>query len=1490
MRVLHQRLFLYLKQCLKKRRSAPLGAPFSGDALMRFATCEKQTSALEGLVFTHSDVKPGMVVKAKVIAVDSFGAIVQFASGVKALCPLRHMSEFEIAKPRKKFQAGVELFFRVLGCKSKRITVTHKKTLVKSKLPILSSYADASDGLVSHGWITKIEKHGCFVRFYNGVQGFAPRSELGLGRTGEISSLYHVEQVVKCRVTKSIPASRRINLSFNMATARALENERLRPGSLVAGVVEHITPHAIIVDIDASSHMKGIISLEHLADHHGLPAQLMSVMKPGYHFDELLVLDIEGNNIVLTAKYSLINSIQQLPLDISQISIHSVVLGYICNIIETGCFVRFIGRLTGFAPKSKATDDRRSDLSEIFYVGQSVRSNIVDVNTEMGRITLSLKQSLCSSTDASFIQEYFLLEEKLSFIAKLQVLDSEDPGLRWIDEFGICSIIEGKVHEIKDYGVVISFEEHNDVYGFISHYQLAGTIVESNSVIRAAVLDVSKIERLVDLSLKPDFINRAKKESSRSKTLKKKQKRKREANEELEVNQTVNAKVEIVKENYLVLSLPSYNSTIGYASLSDYNTQKLPSKQFTHGQSVFAAVMALPAPATGGRLILLLKSLYDGVETSSSKRAKKRSSYDVGSLVQAEIIEIKPLELRVNFGSGSLGRIHVTEAADDNSSGSPFTDYKIGQTLTARIVSKGSKLGNKKGGFGCELSIKPSLLKVSAETDEPTSEEFNYIYGQHISGFVYKTDNEWARLTISRNVRAQLHILDSSCEPAELAEFQKRFYVGKAISGYVITVNKEKKLLRVVLCTPTDSSGELKENQTDKHLLRHLAEGSVVGGRICKILPGVGGLLVQIDPHHFGKVHFTELTDWLPSPLAGYHIGQFVKCKLLEINRAIKGTVHVDLTLRLTPRSPSAKSSTGLNDAIHTSNQHVDMITNLHPNMIVQGYVKNVTSKGCFIMLSRKIDAKILLSKLSDTFIENPEIEFPVGKLVAGRVLSVEPLSKRVEVALKTSIVITKSDSISLSHINVGDIIHGKIRRVESYGLFISIDHTNVVGLCHVSELSDDHMDDLATKFKAGEKVTAKVLKVDKEKIRVSLGMKHSYFTDEEALHTPPRQNDGFRFDANDSVVYAEPTTIPQRNSVARIENTKNESDNVLHPILADVESRALVPSLDVPLDDIEGMEIDCNLGRSVENTANTNIIEDKNTKRSKKKAREEREREIRAAEERLLEKDIPRNTDEFEKLIRSSPNSSFIWIKYMALMLSLADIEKARSVAERALRTINIREESEKLNIWVAYFNLENEYGNPSEEAVKKVFQRALQYCDPKRVHLALLGVYERTEQHKLADELLDKMSRKFKHSCKIWLRRIQSLLRSNSDGIQSVVNRALLSLPRHKHIKFISHTAILEFKCGVPDRGRSMFEGMLREYPKRTDLWSIYLDQEIRLGDVDLIRALFERAISLSLPPKKMKFLFNKYLVYEKSIGDEDRVEAVKKAAMDYVENTLS
>lgn len=68
------------------------------------------------------------------------------------------------------------------------------------------------------------------------------------------------------------------------------------------------------------------------------------------------------------------------------------------------------------------------------------------------------------------------------------------------------------------------------------------------------------------------------------------------------------------------------------------------------------------------------------------------------------------------------------------------------------------------------------------------------------------------------------------------------------------------------------------------------------------------------------------------------------------------------------------------------------------------------------------------------------------------RVLSVEPLSKRVEVTLKTlNANAPKSEIENLSSLHVGDVISGRIKRVETFGLFISIDNTKLVknGLHH---------------------------------------------------------------------------------------------------------------------------------------------------------------------------------------------------------------------------------------------------------------------------------------------------------------------------------------------------------------------------------------------------------------------------------------------------------
>ncbi|RIA05786.1 hypothetical protein BRARA_K00989, partial [Brassica rapa] len=709
---------------------------------------------------------------------------------------------------------------------------------------------------------------------------------------------------------------------------------------------------------------------------------------------------------------------------------------------------------------------------------------------------------------------------------------------------------------------------------------------------------------------------------------------------------------------------------------------------------------------------------------------------------------------RVNFGQSFRGRIHITEVDDVSTSEEPFSKFRVGQSVSARVIAKPWHTNIEKSLW--ELSSKPAILRDSSELNGiQVREQLEFVTGERVRGYVYKVDKEWVWLTISRNVTACVFILDTGCDAQELEEFERRFPIGKAVSGYVLTYDKEKKTARLVQRPLLDiqksiaNGGGCKTDNLDNSIpgvdaTLFIHEGDILGGRISKILPGVGGLRVQIGPYVFGRVHFTEINDsWVSNPLDGLQEGQFVKCKVLEISNSSKGTLQIELSLRT---SLDGMSSDHLSEA--SSNnvfKRFERIEDLSPDMGIEGYVKNTMSKGCFIMLSRTLDAKVLLSNLSDTFVKDPENEFPVGKLVTGRVLNVEPLSKRVEVTLKKGNAggPPKSEPYDLKQFHVGDIISGRIKRVEAYGLFIEIDQTGMVGLCHKSQLSDDHIEDIHTRYEAGESVTAKILKLDEERRRISLGMKSSYFVNGDDDTAQPRSEEN----ADEASMECDPINDSKSGVLAAVGDFGfQETNSGTSLAIAQVESRASILPLEVDLDDIEEADLDKNQNQKLQGADK----DEKSKRKEKQKDKEEREKKIQAAEGRLLENHAPESADEFEKMVRSSPNSSFVWIKYMAFMLSLADIEKARSIAERALRTINIREEEEKLNIWVAYFNLENEHGSPPEEAVKKVFERARQYCDPKKVYNALLGVYERTEQYKLADKLLDEMIKKFKQSCK--------------------------------------------------------------------------------------------------------------------------------------------
>lgn len=114
-----------------------------------------------------------------------------------------------------------------------------------------------------------------------------------------------------------------------------------------------------------------------------------------------------------------------------------------------------------------------------------------------------------------------------------------------------------------------------------------------------------------------------------------------------------------------------------------------------------------------------------------------------------------------------------------------------------------------------------------------------------------------------------------------------------------------------------------------------------------------------------------------------------------------------------------------------------------------------------------------------------------------------------------------------------------------------------------------------------------------------------------------------------------------------------------------------------------------------------------------------------------------PESNADFERLLLGSPNSSYLWIQYMSFQLQLAEVEKAREIGRRALRTINFREEQEKLNIWIALLNLENAYG--TDETLEAAFKEAARAYDSKTVHLRLAFILDQAEKHEVCASPFD-------------------------------------------------------------------------------------------------------------------------------------------------------
>ncbi|MGH7209680.1 MAG: S1 RNA-binding domain-containing protein, partial [Nitrospiraceae bacterium] len=155
----------------------------------------------------------------------------------------------------------------------------------------------------------------------------------------------------------------------------------------------------------------------------------------------------------------------------------------------------------------------------------------------------------------------------------------------------------------------------------------------------------------------------------------------------------------------------------------------------------------------------------------------------------------------------------------------------------------------------------------------------------------------------------------------------------------------------------------------------------------------------------------------------------------------------------------------------------------------VRGRVVSLTDYGAFVELEPGVEGLVHVSEMSWTHeVRHPSRLVSVGDQIEAAVLNVDANSRKISLGMKQTapnpwdMVETKYPS--------GTRIEGKVKSLTDFGAFIGLEE-GIDGLIHISDLSwTRHIKHPSELFKKGQKIEAVVLRIDKDKERLSLGYK----------------------------------------------------------------------------------------------------------------------------------------------------------------------------------------------------------------------------------------------------------------------------------------------------------------------------------------------------------------------------------------------------------------
>jgi small subunit ribosomal protein S1 len=499
-----------------------------------------------------------------------------------------------------------------------------------------------------------------------------------------------------------------------------------------------------------------------------------------------------------------------------------------------------------------------------------------------------------------------------------------------------------------------------------------------------------------------------------------------------------------------------------------------------------------------------------------------------GKVIQGKVLKITDSEVLVDIGQKSEGAVPRSEflaadgsltvqpgdvvdvqivSHDENEGTFTFSHRKAAHSKAWEEIEdafrdqsniRGRVVERTKGGLIVDVGVRAFL--PGSQADLRPLRNLESLLGQEIDCKIIKLNRPRNNLVLSRKAvleedlnQKKSKLLDVLKEGAELEGRVKNVtdygafvdlggmdgllhitdlsWGRIAHASEVVRVGEELRV-KVLKYDPEKGRVSLGLKQLTPDPWRHVATaykpGQKLKGRIVSITDY--GAFVEVEPGVEGLVHVSEMA-WgrrLKHPSKLVKVGDEVEVAVLEIHEEQR---RISLSFKQTVPNPW----TTLNERYTVG-------------ATVEGRVRNLTDFGAFVEIEDGIDALVHISDISwNRNVKHPSEVLRKGQKVQGQILSLDAEKRRISLGLKQLQPDVWEDFLSKAR--VGCSLRGKVVRIAQFGAFVQLQE-GIEGLCHNSEIDEDHAPGGRSPLAAGDEYEFYVVRIDSAEKRIGLSLK----------------------------------------------------------------------------------------------------------------------------------------------------------------------------------------------------------------------------------------------------------------------------------------------------------------------------------------------------------------------------------------------------------------